>query len=263
MSRKLIKKVVKAVFPTTTFEKLQAVRSRRFQMRILTEDGHLEATKRYIERHGCTVRYGPFANMIYPLEAAMTRLSIAKLLGTYEQELHSVLATVAGRKYDIVIDIGSAEGYYAVGLARMLKTTVLAYDPEPYERNFCQQAAELNGVSDLVQMQDLFFATDISRFAGKRVLCLCDCEGFEANIFTQESLSGVADWDIIIELHGAAKDKLTSLDWPNKPVEIETGFERAPYKELAGLGEPKKLLSEGRSGPQTWLWCDAGSARSY
>lgn len=258
----ITKAVARAVLPARLFERLQALRSRRFQVRFLEREGLLDAAARYIERNGSTVRYGPFAGTIYPLEAALSRHSIPKLLGTYEQELHNIIKTIEQRKYDLVIDIGSAEGYYAVGLARLLRTKVLAYDPEPIERSFCERAAQLNGVSTLVELRDVFRRSDIWLYRDRRVLCICDCEGFESELFNAHTILGVAKWDLLIELHGNAAIELVSLAWPQKTSTITSMPRCKPYKELAGLGDQNKLLSEHRSATQTWLWCDA-SAVAY
>ena len=251
------KTIARALFPTAVYERLQATRSRRFQVRLSKNQGLLEAAARYIERNGSTVRYGPFAGTIYPLEAALSRHSIPKLLGTYEQELHNVIKIVEQRKYDLVIDIGSAEGYYAVGLARLLRTNVLAYDPEPIERSFCKRAAQLNEVSTLIELRDLFRPSDIRPLRDRRVLCVCDCEGFETELFNANTILDVAKWDLLIELHGNAIKQLVSLAWPQKTSTITSIPSRKPYKELEGLGDQDKLLSEYRDGIQTWLWCDS------
>src|SRR5918997_1281919 len=68
------------------------------------------------------VQAGPFRGMRYSprLTASDTLLShtlLPKLVGCYEVELHDTLAAVFKRKYRQVINIGCAEGYYAVGLA--------------------------------------------------------------------------------------------------------------------------------------------------
>jgi hypothetical protein len=236
-----------------------AVRSRRCQFLDFKRTGLLDAAKHYIERYGSTIRYGPFAGTIYPLESALSRHSIPKLLGTYEHELHGIITSIAKRKYDLVIDIGSAEGYYAVGLARLLQTYVLSYDPEPAERRFCGSAARLNNVADLVELRDLFHPSDIRRFRDRRVLCICDCEGFESEIFNASTIRDVAKWDILIELHGTAEDKLKGLNWPQKTSTVISEPLSWPYKELEGLGDQKRLLSEYRNGTQTWLWCDSES----
>ena len=245
------------ILPVSLFERLRAVRSRRFQVRILRREGLLDAAAVYVERYGCKVRYGPFAGTLYHREAALNRHSIPKLLGIYEQELHGVISTIASRKYDLVIDIGSAEGYYAVGLARLLQTKVMAYDPEPIERAFCEECARLNGVAGLVEMNDLFLPSDIEKFRNQRVLCVCDCEGFEAELFNSATVSGTANWDLLIELHGEGGAKLLPLDWPHKITIVESAPRSGDYPELEGLGDRNKLLSEHRSGPQSWLWCDS------
>jgi SAM-dependent methyltransferase len=251
------KALAQALLPARVFEKLRAVRSRRYQVRLLKRLGLLDAAAHYVERNGRTVKYGPFAGTIYPLESALSRHSIPKLLGSYEEELHDVIKIIEKRKYDLVIDVGCAEGYYAVGLARLLRTHVLAYDPEPLERSYCESAARLNNVADLVELRDLFRPADIRQFRGRRVLCVCDCEGFEAELFNADTIPDVADWDLLIELHGNAEKQLMGLAWPHKISTITSVASRKPHKELDGLGDQNKLLSEYRHGTQTWLWCDS------
>ncbi|MGB6691361.1 MAG: hypothetical protein WBE76_26300 [Terracidiphilus sp.] len=257
---KTTKAVARSVLPSFLFERLKAARWRRGMSRYLEKEGLLDAAARYVERNGYTVRYGPFAGMVYPRRAALNYHSIPGLLGVYEQELHPVIEAIARRKYDLVINIGCAEGYYAVGLARLLRTKVLAYDPEPVERDICREAAELNDVSGLVELKDLFRPSEIQKFRGMRVFCISDCEGFEEQIFTRHTISQTAGWDLLIELHGAAADKLMSLAWPQKMTTIESVPRTGSYKELEGLGATKKLLSENRA-TQKWLWCDS-QARS-
>lgn len=256
-AKKIVKVVAYALIPGFLFEKLQAIWWRRALVRHMERQGLVDATKRYIERNGCIVKYGPFAGTIYPLDAALSRISIPSLLGTYEHELHDIIRTVIRRKYDLVIDIGSAEGYYAVGLARILRIKVLAYDPEPMERKFCQLAAKLNNVESLVELRSLFYASDIRQFRDLRVLCICDCEGFEAEIFNETTIQGLERWDLLIELHGDALRRLTNLSWPQRVSEIASASPVETYVELEGLGDQSKLLSENRSGPQKWLWCDS------
>jgi len=264
MSLKLLAKgVARAILPTAVFEKRMAVRSRRFQLSGLKKSGLIDATTRYIERYGSTVRYGPFAGTIYPMDAALSHHSIPKLLGTYEQELHHIINIIGQRQYDLVIDIGSAEGYYAVGLARLLRTKVLAYEPEPIEKSFCEKAARLNGVSELIELRDLFCASDVQLFRGRRVLCISDCEGFESEIFNASTVPDVAGWDLLIELHGDAAERLLGLSWPQQTIIITREPRFKSYQELGGLGDQETLLSEGRADNQTWLWCDSQIGLQY
>src|SRR5262249_14170280 len=78
----------------------------------------------YMAREGTTIRGGPFAGMDYVTEATEGAL-IPRLLGTYESELHPYILAFARMGPEAVIDVGSAEGYYAVGLARLMPGTVV------------------------------------------------------------------------------------------------------------------------------------------
>jgi hypothetical protein len=247
--------IARALFPARLFERIVAIRSRRHQLRLLEKEGILDMTARYIQRNGLSILYGPFAGMLYPRDAALSRISIPKLLGTYEQELHPIISEIERRHYDVVIDIGSAEGYYAVGLARLLRAKVMAFDPEPRERRFCREAANLNGVSDLVTLRDLFLPSMVKELANLQALCICDCEGFESHIFSVENVSYTHNWDLLIELHGDAGSRLPALPWPHRTHLIDSTPRKGDFPEIRQLGDPEILLSEYRLSPQKWLWC--------
>lgn len=242
--KRTARELAKTILPTSVYQRLAAERSRRWQLKLLKDGGLLDQVNQHIEECGTVVRSGPFAGMVYPLESATSRWSIPKLLGAYESELHPFLDVVGKRKYDCVIDIGSAEGYYASGLARMLQVPVYAYDPEPCEKAFAIKMSERNGVAKLVTMSDLFSVDDMRRFAGLRALVVCDCEGFEEVLFCPDTLNLTRNWDLIIELHGAADEILPRLGWPHRTTLVEA---------LKKTG----LCDEYRPLPQRFLLCDS------
>src|SRR5690242_19965508 len=92
----------------------------------------------------------PFKGMRYPESSLASRDGILILFGTYELEVHAIIEEIAQRKYEQIIDVGSAEGYYAVGLARRMKIPVVAFDCEPRERRYLRQLAALNNVGELI-----------------------------------------------------------------------------------------------------------------
>src|SRR5690242_18065465 len=110
----------RSLVPTEALERLLAVPSRWRQKAMLRAEGTLDATVRYIRKNGSTVRHGTFAGVTYPSNV-LWRDTIPKLLGTFELELHPVFETAQRRRYDLAVDIGSSEGYYAVGLAKLLQ----------------------------------------------------------------------------------------------------------------------------------------------
>jgi methylase of polypeptide subunit release factors len=80
--------------------------------------------------------------MLLPVHAS------PKFLGTYEQELHSVVERAIWLDPTYVLNIGCAEGFYAVGLAMRLKSVqVFAADADPKALSAPMKSAELNGVS--------------------------------------------------------------------------------------------------------------------
>jgi protein-L-isoaspartate O-methyltransferase len=117
----IVKSVMKCLLPEKAFQSFFAVRSRKWQLNSFKVSGALLQVERYIEEHGTVVQSGPFAGMIFPLKSAMNRWVIPKLTGSYESEIHFFLEALTKRNYDFILDIGSAEGYYACGLARLFR----------------------------------------------------------------------------------------------------------------------------------------------
>ncbi|MEJ1931820.1 class I SAM-dependent methyltransferase, partial [Nostoc sp. NIES-2111] len=110
------------------------------------------------------------------------------------------------RGYTDILDIGCAEGFYAVGMARLWPVaTVHAYDIEPAALELCRQLARTNGVSERVRVEGACTADTLRQFPFRgRALILSDCEGYEAQLFTAETMPALAKADIVIEVHEQA-----------------------------------------------------------
>jgi hypothetical protein len=149
------------------------------------------------------VLYGPFAGMRCTASRGICSSILPKLLGSYEAELHSLLRRFAKRRYTAVVDIGCAEGYYAVGLARMLPNIqVYAYDTDPDARRLCAEMASANGVADRVHVRGFCTAEALRAIPlGDHALIVSDCEGYELSLFTPETVAALADHDLLIEVH--------------------------------------------------------------
>jgi hypothetical protein len=155
----------------------------------------------YVARHGVTVFQGPFAGMTY-LDRSTEGALIARLLGCYEAELHPHIAAIAGEGLDCVIDVGCAEGYYAVGLARLLpEVTVHAHDISGLAREACADLAAKNGVTDRVIIGGEFKPQDFEAFADRRVLVLVDAEGAELDVLRPDLSPALAGMKLIVETH--------------------------------------------------------------
>lgn len=209
-----LKRFARLLLPNRVFVTVQSIRSRNYQMRLHKEWGVYQATQEMIDSYGLTVLNGPFSGLRYPKRSLLNRDGIPLLFGTYESELHPIIEEVASNRYDCIVDIGSAEGYYAVGLALRMKTTVHAFDCEPRERHYLRQMAHLNGVTDLIRVDSWCQPKVLSLLVnGRRCLVISDCEGFEFDLFNDECAAALRDSDLIIELHrnGSAVNALDDL----------------------------------------------------
>ena len=112
------------------------------EMRMVIFDYRREVLARYfVARHGAAVLYGPFAGMRY-LDKQTGGMDLTELIGCCEEELHGVVTEIVQKGYPRVINIGSARGYYAVGLARLLpQAQIFAYETKPILQAPCGELA--------------------------------------------------------------------------------------------------------------------------
>lgn len=162
----------------------------------------------YMEKHGSTVYTGPFQGMLLP-GGVVTPFLLSRYIGSYEHELHRAIGECVERGYDAVVNIGCAEGYYSVGLARALPSAqVYAYDILPDARAQCAALAAANGVQDRMSVGELFTIADFASFAGRRALLFCDIEGAEFSLLDPVQAPVLRDMDIIVEIHERHPDRI-------------------------------------------------------
>ena len=132
-----------------------------------------------------TVRAGPFAGLTYPRDQlADVDAPVAKLVGCYEQEIAATFREALADGVDVFVDVGSADGYYAVGMAvRSPSLTTHAYDLSRSARNLCAAIAALNGVDARVRLGSSCDTAALARLPLDGALLLCDIEGGEGEFF--------------------------------------------------------------------------------
>jgi hypothetical protein len=147
------------------------------------------------------VAKGPFKGMKYISESNGSALA-PKLLGTYEKELHETMYSIIRRQYSVIVDIGCAEGYYAVGLARALpESTVYAFDTDPRAIANLEQMARINGVSERVIMGPCCIPSSLNQILGRDGIVICDIEGGESRLLDPDSITKLYCVDILVEIH--------------------------------------------------------------
>ena len=142
--------------------------------------------------------------MKYTRTAIASRHATPSLLGTYERQIYPFLLEAVDRCEQIV-DIGSAEGYFAVGLARLTGKPVTAFDVDPNERKICQGMARANGVT--ISLQKWCSPEALQALAlDKRLLLLCDIDGGEIQLFDANVIRSLRHCDVVIELHEVSSE---------------------------------------------------------
>jgi hypothetical protein len=162
-----------------------------------------------IEQEGTKVLQGPLAGMEF-IERSAEGCHIAKLLGCYEQPLQPYIQKALSGHYTKIINIGCAEGYYAVGFARAVPGLIsLAFDTDTNAQNSCRQLYEKNGVSDRVTIGGLFSPDDFAKFENEAALVFCDIEGAEEELLDPDVAPALRKLDIIVESHECLRPGIT------------------------------------------------------
>jgi hypothetical protein len=253
--KKQVASVLRRVLPTRAYHELETRYTRRHAIRWLRREGMLDLALKVAEHFDFTVQDGPFRGMRYTRAAVLTHHATPNLLGTYERQLYPFLKEAAVR-CDLIIDIGAAEGYYAVGLARLAGKPVVAFDVNGSERQMIRQMALLNNVSHLVMVSDWCSSNNlVDLVRGKRALVFCDIEGGEFSLFTVDVVEALRGCDVFIELHGTSEENrsLTNSFVGRDPIILDHPSETADASSLPILGPDAERMSAEYRNFQQWL----------
>jgi hypothetical protein len=216
------------------------------------------------------VKAGPFKGLRYPDFTSFGSQIFPKINGSYENEIAGIVESLCCKKFSEIIDIGCAEGYYAVGFAlRIPESKVYAYDINPDAQNYCRRMAELNGVTERVQIEEKCTSDLLSRFdfTGKGLI-ISDCEGAEKELFTESNKNNLANCDMLIETHdfiditisGYLKDLFSDTHQIKVIQSVDDIMKTRIYKfdktEDLDLSKRMKIFSEGRPGLMEWLYLE-------
>jgi|SRR5579859_2035324 len=222
-------------------------------------------------KDGVVVQNGPFKGMIYVQSVIDSALAVPralgsalapKLLGCYEAELHDALASALHIPYADVIDIGSAEGYYAVGLAlRLPSTRVRAFEMDALRQQLCAEMAQANGVADRVIIDGACTPEKLTALlTGGRQFILCDCEGYELELLQPDRIPGLKGCDLLVELHDSANPAISSTIMarfaPTHEITLIQSSESDPtaYPVLASLSAKDQRFAVGEERPEGMQW---------
>lgn len=163
-----------------------------------------------VDKLGYVVYSGPFRGMkLLPDESWKDGSIGARILGCYEQELHGHVEREIERLTHLakpkIVNVGCAEGYYAVGLARRLPNAkVWAIDVSDEALRITEATAALNGV-------EVVMRKPVTEAMESPDLIVMDCEGFEGLYLDLEKFPDLKRCPIIVECHDSPELNLTEL----------------------------------------------------
>ena len=213
-------------------------------------------------RSGTTILSGPFKGMNYAVRASEGSRA-ARLIGAYEASLAPIIEQIITRNYDLVIDVGSAEGYYAIGLARrMPNARIMARDDNPNAQTLCGELAAANNVADRVHIGGRMTHADFAICKTTRTVVICDIEGAEKDLLDPTLAPGLLSADILVEAHDCMTPGLSQriaarfaathdVQIINRTLDAE-GL--PAWMETASDLDRLIALWEWRIGPTPWLW---------
>lgn len=247
----------------------QAINNRRV-FRRLHKDIATQVYEKFYAENNITVLSGSFKGLKYFNETVWGPIT-PKWMGSYEIELNSIIEEIIENDYKNIIDVGCAEGYYAIGLAyRMPKVEVFAFDVDFISRGQAKRLARLNAVEDRVNISDYCTTDDISRLSTYNTLLICDIEGFERTLLEPETCQSLLSIDILVEIHEGfgqptTLDLLKSRFFDSHIIQEVDMTDRMEWvnsmTSTAKIFEDRELLldaaNEYRSESQKWLWMKA------
>jgi len=218
-----------------------------------------------------TVRYGLFKGLKLSNNSWWGKKERAAiLLGIYELEVLEWLKGIPGN-YNTFIDVGAAEGYYAVGVlvSNKFKNTI-CFEMSESGRNVIKKNALLNNVVERIQIYgraELGFYNLIPKEILDISVVMLDIEGAEFSLLTEEAFKALDKSIIIIELHdwfysngfSLLEELKNNSSSTHKITEARTSLrDLSIFKELENFSDTDRwlLCSEDRGKLMCWLRFD-------
>ena len=227
-----------------------------------------KAWKVLFEKHKNIIAYGPFKGMKLNKNIWWSKNDrITQTLGIYEEHILDKLIEFQGEGAARLIDVGAADGYFAVGMAYAgIYKEVFAFEIEKkgQERiienaaeNHCQSKIKVQGEANHSSIQDALDNEKISTV-------LIDIEGAEYRFLDDEMLKLLSGNFVICELHPWASmngnefqnDLLSrSSKYFNLSIIKREYYNPNHFQEFEDFSDDERLIavSEGRRMNTSWM----------
>lgn len=149
------------------------------------------------------IKSGPFKGMYYEARGKYSA-KFPKLAGTYEKEISNFFQEENLKNFDCFVDVGAAEGYYAIGVAlNNQKLKIVTFESEVVNRIWLDHLALKNCVLERIH-QNMYCTSDslsheIEKW--KRPLLLIDIEGGEYELLNNSLIPELKHCTLLVEIH--------------------------------------------------------------
>lgn len=261
--KRVLSEAVLPLMRLRPFERLVAFLSwqrRRFLRRRV--ESRFVAEGRYPD----AVAVGPFAGMLLPPKTSYLDARFEKTFGAYEPELFSLIESLAADpdRYRILFNLGAADGFFAVGLARLFpQARVLAYEALEGKRAALVETARLNGIEGRLDLRGLCSGEDLRSLAlDLPALAVVDIDGGEETLLDPALYPVWTSCDLLVETHDAFVPGITETlksrfaathqieEIPMRGVDFST----VPLLRGLPMAEVDALVGSERPDLQCWLW---------
>jgi len=208
------------------------------------------------------IKGGPFKGMKYIPVANCSRL-MPKIIGCYESAIIPWILDIPMRKYEVILDVGCAEGYYAIGFAfQNYANKIYAFDIEEEALDNARQLASINKVSDKIVFDGLCDEVKISTLCkDRKALVFCDIEGAEKTLLDPNKIPMLREVDLIVESHDfivpGMINKLIERFQGTHHIEIvadsSVNLEKFPLLQQFNNRTRQKFSNEGRPAGMMWV----------
>lgn len=131
-----------------------------------------------------------------------------KVMGTYEREIAGPMTDLIRRARRTIVDVGAAEGYYAVGaLFINPDVRVIAYEGDADAGRICRRIAERNGLADRLSVRGYCTEDELHAAASREAIdfLIMDVEGYEDSLLSPRVAAALEHTPVCVEIHDILK----------------------------------------------------------
>ena len=192
-----------------------------------------------------------------------------RLIGLYEYEVQKKLIELTeNKKFEYLVNFGAADGYHLISIVKKgFVKKGLAFEMNPDGRKFLQKTAEVNSVSDKIEIHEKadlkYIRNNFSVDMLAKTLFLIDIETDEFDLLDENALKFLSKSVLLIENHDFMYENKEKIKNYFSNIKKYFNLEYLKYAsrdpniipELNNFREMDRwiMMDEGRPSTMTWL----------